>query len=98
MSQLDIALDRLGEAVRKLSATTALAEGSGAALAEAEETIARLSAECETLRVENAALRSQHEEDTRLRAEAAQAVKVALRDLRELVPAAASGTGGAANG
>jgi chromosome segregation ATPase len=84
MSQIDKALDRLTEAVNGLIDRSQDAEDAAIG---AEEQIADLTAERDRLRSEIAKLRTQHEEDARLRAEAAEAVKDALKDLRGLVAA-----------
>jgi hypothetical protein len=87
MSELDKALDRLGAAVSKLiSTSTAGRTGTGAGDKMAAR-IAKLSAERDRLQTEVDELRALREDDARLRAEAAEAVKLALTDLRSLVAA-----------
>jgi cell division protein FtsB len=81
MSELDKALDRLGEAVSGLVQGT----GRGRAAPDAEARIAELTAERDRLRAEVDDLRAQREIDARLRNEAAEAVREALGDLRGLV-------------
>ena len=87
MSELDNALDRLGQAVSGLIATT----DQGRVAKEADEAvtarIAKLTSERDRLRAEVDELRGQRKDDARLRAEAADAVKAALKDLRSLVAA-----------
>lgn len=87
MSELDKALDRLGQAVSGLIA----ASDQGRAAKGAEEAvtarIAELTSERDRLQAEVDELRGLRKDDARLRAEAADAVKVALKDLRGLVAA-----------
>lgn len=83
MSELEKALDRLGDAVARLVDT----KGN----AQAESRIAELTAERDRLKAEVAELRASREDDARLRAEAASAVRDALRDLRGLVAAGENG-------
>jgi hypothetical protein len=80
MSELDKALDRLGEAVASL--ITASDQGRSASSTEAKLTVERDKLQAE---VDN--LRALREDDATLRAEAAVAVKAALKDLRGLVAA-----------
>jgi hypothetical protein len=67
MSELDSAIDRLGDAVVGL--------------------IGNLTSERDQLQEEVLNLRALREDDARLRAEAAGAVKIALTDLRSVVAA-----------
>lgn len=83
MTELDSALDRLGEAVDHLIASS----GQPGPDRAAEARIARLTAERDGLHAEVKQLRAQHAEDTRLRTEAAAAVREALEDLRSVVAA-----------
>ena len=76
MSELDNALERLGEAVASLIA----ASDQGRAANGAE-----LTTERDRLQTEVDELRALREDDARLRADAAEAVKLALTDLRSLV-------------
>lgn len=87
MSELDNALDRLGQAVSGL--ITASDPGRAAKGAEEAVTarIAELTSERDRLQAEVDELRGLRKGDARLRAEAADAVKVALKDLRSLVSA-----------
>ena len=87
MSELENALDRLGEAVTNLIA----ASDQGRAANEAEEAttarIADLTAERDRLQGEVDELRALREDDARLHADAADAVRIALKDLRSLAAA-----------
>lgn len=74
LARLEAALDRAAEAARDNAGAERLAS-------ELEET----RAERDRLRDEVEALRAASEEDARLRAEAAEAVRAALTDLRGLV-------------
>ncbi len=87
MSELESALDRLGEAVASLIATSD--QGRAASDAEASTTarIAVLTTERDRLQVEVDELRALREDDARLHADAAEAVKIALKDLRSLAAA-----------
>ncbi len=87
MSELESALDRLGEAVASLIATSD--QGRAARDAEASGTarIAVLTTERDRLQVEVDELRALREDDARLHADAAEAVKIALKDLRSLAAA-----------
>ncbi|HLS19139.1 MAG TPA: hypothetical protein VK090_04955 [Paracoccaceae bacterium] len=79
MSQLDEAMQRLGAALTRLEAAIderAVSSGSG---------LADLEAERDQLWQEVQELRAQANEDARLRAEAAAAVREALHDLRGAV-------------
>lgn len=90
MSELEQALDRLHGAVTKLM------EASGRGQAEQgtrQKRIAELTAERDRLRAELEELRAAREEDAKLRAEAAEAVKAALGDLRTLLAAQEQGSG-----
>lgn len=94
MSELDTALDRLGDAVVRLVEGT----GHGQAGSEAEARIAELTAERDRLLAEVEDLRAQREVDARLRNEAAEAVRDALRDLRGLITAQEAQHEGEGNG
>jgi hypothetical protein len=87
MSELDSALDRLGEAVTSLIA----ASDQGRAAQDAEAAVAtridELTAERNRLQSEVDELRALREDDARLHADAAEAVKIALKDLRSLAAA-----------
>jgi len=87
MSELENALDRLGEAVTNLIA----ASDQGRAANEAEEAttarIADLTTERDRLQGEVDELRALREDDARLHADAADAVRIALKDLRSLAAA-----------
>lgn len=90
MSELDQALDRLNGAV------VTLLDASKRGMAEQgahAKRIAALEAERDALRTELAELRAAREEDAQLRAEAAEAVKAALGDLRALLAAQEHDTG-----
>ena len=78
MSELDTALDRLSEAVAEL-----IAEPDQSRSAPAD--IAELIAERDRLRGEVDELRALREDDDRLHEDAAEAVRLALADLRGLV-------------
>lgn len=82
MPDIDSALARLEAALER--ATDLLAGDRANGHAAAEE-VSDLRAERDRLAAEVAELRKTHEEDARLRAEAAEAVKSALSDLRGLV-------------
>ena len=87
MSELDNALDRLGEAVASLiSASVQRSTASDADAAIAART-AELMAERDKLQAEVDELQALRKDDANLRAEAAAAVKIALTDLRGLVAA-----------
>ncbi len=85
MSELDSALDRLGEAVSSLI----VASNQGRAAQEVEEAVTaridELTTERDRLQTEVGELRVLRQDDARLRADAADAVKAALKDLRSLV-------------
>ena len=85
MSELDNALDRLGEAV----ATLISASNRGGSAPDADDTmaarVAELTAERDKLQAEVDKLHALRKEDASLRAEATAAVKIALKDLRGLV-------------
>ena len=85
MSELDSALDRLGEAVTSLI----VASNQGRAAQEVEEAVTaridELTTERDRLQTEVGELRVLRQDDARLRADAADAVKAALKDLRSLV-------------
>jgi molybdenum-dependent DNA-binding transcriptional regulator ModE len=85
MSELDNALDRLGEAVASL--IVASDQGRAAQSAETAVTVRidELTTERDRLQTEVDELRALREEDAGLRADAAEAVKAALKDLRSLV-------------
>lgn len=82
MSELENALDRLNGAVTTL--LDASKRGRAEQGANARR-IAELEAERDKLRAELAELRAAREEDAQLRAEAADAVKAALGDLRTIL-------------
>lgn len=82
MSELEKALDRLSGAVSTLlDASKRGRAGPGAH----EARIAELAEERDRLRAELGELRAAREEDAKLRTEAAEAVKAALRDLRTIL-------------
>lgn len=83
MSEIDNALDRLGEAVSGLITATERGRDKGGDKTDAR--IDELTAERNSLRAEVDKLHALREDDSRLRAEAADAVKDALKDLRSLV-------------
>ena len=87
MSELESALDRLGEAVASLIATSDQGRDARDAEASATARIAVLTTERDRLQVEVDELRAQREDDARLHADAAEAVKMALKDLRSLAAA-----------
>ena len=82
MSELERALDRLDGAVSTLIET---AKRGRAEEGEHARRIAELEAERDKLRAELAELRAAREDDAQLRAEAADAVKAALGDLRTVL-------------
>ena len=82
MSELEKSLDRLSEAV---SALLDASERGRAEQKTHEQRIAELTDERDRLRAELESLKAAREEDAQLRAEAAEAVKDALRDLRTLL-------------
>ena len=85
MSELDNALDRLGDAVADLITASEQGHAAGDADTAAATRIADLTSERDRLQAEVDELRGLREDDARLRAEAAEAVKLALTDLRSLV-------------
>ena len=87
MSELESALDRLGEAVASLIATSDQGRAACDAEASATARIAVLTTERDRLQVEVDELRALREDDARLHADAAEAVKIALKDLRSLAAA-----------
>jgi uncharacterized coiled-coil DUF342 family protein len=89
MSELDKALDRLGSAVAQLI------EGAGRKQngAEVADQLAELTAERDRLKAEVKNLLAQRKEDSKLRSEAAEAVRDALSDLRGLVAQSESAKG-----
>ena len=87
MSELESALDRLGEAVASLIATSDQGRAARGAEASATARIAVLTTERDRLQVEVDELRALREDDARLHADAAEAVKIALKDLRSLAAA-----------
>lgn len=90
MSELEQALDRLnGAVVTLLDASKRGKSEQGAR----EARIAKIEAERDRLRAELAELRAAREEDAQLRAEAAEAVKAALSDLRTILAAQEHGSG-----
>jgi len=84
MSELEKALDRLNGAVAAMLDASARGQAEQGAT---QARIAELEAERDQRRAELAELRAAREEDAKLRAEAAEAVKSALRDLRTLLAA-----------
>jgi len=81
MSELDKALGRLTDAIKRLE----LAKDAGWSRQRAEEAsrdVPGLEAERDRLEGEVQKLRARAEEDARLRSEAARTVREALRDLR----------------
>ncbi len=84
MSELDSALDRLGEAVASLIAASDQSRAAQSAEPAAPARIAALTTERDRLQVEVDELRALREDDARLHADAAEAVKIALKDLRSL--------------
>jgi len=84
MSELEKALERLNGAVSRLLDAS---ERGQAEQGTQEQRIAKLTAERDRLRAERDKLRAEREEDAKLRAEAADAVKAALGDLRTLLAA-----------
>ena len=87
MSELDSALDRLGEAVAGLIAVSDQGRAARGTEAAATVRIADLTSERDRLQSEVDELRAQREDDARLHADAAEAVKIALKDLRSLAAA-----------
>ena len=85
MSELDSALDRLGEAVASLIATSNQERPAQGADAAVTVRVDALTTERDRLQTEVDELRALREDDARLRADAAEAVKIALKDLRSLV-------------
>ena len=85
MSELDNALDRLGEAVASLIAASDRGRAASGAEAAVTARIDELTTERDRLQTEVDELRALREDDARLRADAAEAVKLALTDLRSLV-------------
>lgn len=84
MAEIDKALDRLTAAIDGLIETSQAGQDVSS---DAEARIAELTSERDQLLARIEELQTQREEDARLRAEAAEAVKDALRDLRGLVAA-----------
>jgi len=84
MSELESALDRLGEAVASLIAASNQGRAAQGAEAVVAARIEEMTAERDRLRAEVEELRVLHENDARLHADAAEAVKMALNDLRSL--------------
>jgi hypothetical protein len=97
MSDIDRALDRLSAAVSQLTEASASRQDDGAVERQIAEQVAALSAERDRLLAEIETLTAQHEEDARLRAEAAEAVRDALSDLNGLVRAQGVGAQGRAS-
>jgi len=93
MSDIEKALSRLDAAVARLLTTAKSTAAQRAATASAEAQIKELAAERDRLKAEIRRLNKQHDDDTMLRGEAAEAVKEALRDLRGLVAAQESAGG-----
>jgi small-conductance mechanosensitive channel len=84
MSELENALDRLGDAVANLITASDQGRAAGGAETSATAQIAVLTNERDRLQGEIDELRALREDDAQLHAEAAEAVKLALRDLRSL--------------
>ena len=84
MSELDNALDRLGEAVASLISAS---NQGGSTEDDVAARVVELTAERGKLQAEVDKLRALRKDDASLRAEAAAAVKIALKDLRSLVAA-----------
>ncbi len=84
MSELENALDRLGEAVVSLISASDQGRATSGAEAAATARIADLTSERDRLQAEVEELRGLREDDARLHADAAEAVKAALTDLRSL--------------
>ena len=87
MSELDNALDRLGEAVASLIAASDQGQAVRGGEAAATVRISELTTERDRLQAEVDELRILRDDDARLHADAAEAVKLALKDLRSLVTA-----------
>ncbi|MHA1528935.1 MAG: hypothetical protein ACTSVG_07935 [Alphaproteobacteria bacterium] len=87
MSELESALDRLGEAVASLISASDQGRVANDAEAAATARIADLTTERDRLQGEVEELRALREGDARLHADAAEAVKIALKDLRSLAVA-----------
>lgn len=88
MGQIDEALGRLESAMARLETAITEARGTGESPAAAEDAagdIAALTAERDRLAGEVRGLRERAAEETRLRADAARAVREALHDLRGAV-------------
>ncbi|HUS56285.1 MAG TPA: hypothetical protein VMY41_20030 [Thermohalobaculum sp.] len=85
MSELDNALDRLGTAVSNLIVATGQKRTVKGPTDATTLRISELTAERDLLRAQVDELRALRDEDVNLRAEAADAVKIALTDLRSLV-------------
>ncbi len=81
MSELENAIDRLGRAIAELRGTT----GGRPEPAVVNE----LAGERDELHAEVIELRGQREQDAQLRAEAADAVRIALSDLRSIAAVSA---------
>ena len=87
MSELDSALDRLGEAVASLIAASDQGQAVRGGEAAATVRISELTTERDRLQAEVDELRILRDDDAKLHADAAEAVKLALKDLRSLVTA-----------
>ncbi len=87
MSELDSALDRLGEAVASLIAASDQGQTVRGAETAATVRISELTTERDRLQAEVDELRILRDDDAKLHADAAEAVKLALKDLRGLVTA-----------
>ena len=87
MSELESALDRLGEAVAGLIAASDQGQAVHGAEAAATARIADLTTERDRLQGEVDELRALRDDDARLHADAAEAVRSALKDLRGLAAA-----------
>ncbi len=87
MSELESALDRLGEAVANLIVASDQERAASGAEAAATARITVLTTERDRLQAEVDELSALREDDARLHADAAEAVKMALKDLRSLAAA-----------
>jgi hypothetical protein len=85
MSELDKALDRLGEAVASLADASKHGLAKKSAKTATRKQVDKLTTERDRLQAEVDEFRARHDEDTRLHEEATEAVKSALTDLRSLV-------------
>lgn len=86
MANLDKAMARLETALGSLEGAMSTVESEGAPCASDDERVVALETERKRLADEVSRLQEAAAEDAKLRAEAADAVKVALSDLRQIVP------------